>query len=317
MSILLALIVIAVGLWLFGPREPVDTAISFDADRIGSDLDAYLAQSEAAFDDIEPGTQKQIVWAFPNSKAKTPFALVYLHGFSASAGETRPLSDLAAADLQSNLFYTRLAGHGRGGAAMAEPTVNDWMNDTAEAIAIANRLGNKTILIAVSTGGTLAALAALHPDLMNQIDGIVFIAPNFKLAASTAEVLTMPFARNIVPQIVGKERGFVPQNELHAKFWTERYPSTALLPMAAAVKHARSQFYHNTQIPALFIFSDNDAVVDHTATRAIIEKWGGATQIVNVDDSDDPNHHVIAGDALSPSTTQRLARDIATWARAL
>lgn len=315
--VLIALIVILAGLWVFGPREPVDTALRFDPAVIGEDIDAYLAEGEARFDDIVEDAQKQLVWAFPASRAKTPVSLVYIHGFSASPGEIRPAPDLAAEALGANLFYTRLAGHGRSDEAMAEPTVQDWLDDVAEAIAIGERLGERVVLIGTSTGGTLAAIAALHPDLKDRIAGIVFVSPNFKVQAAGSEVLTAPFARQLVPLIVGAERSFEPENELHAQFWTERYPSTALLPMAASVAHANAQFYENTSIPALFVFSDDDQVVDHTVTRQIAERWGGPAEIVSVEETEDPYRHVIAGDALSPSNSQMMADMIADWVNGL
>ena len=70
--------------------------------------------------DIRPGLQKEIVWANPATKTKTPLAIVYIHGFSASKGEVRPLPDKVASALGANLFFTRLTGHGEDGAAMAE-----------------------------------------------------------------------------------------------------------------------------------------------------------------------------------------------------
>jgi alpha-beta hydrolase superfamily lysophospholipase len=315
--VLIALIVILAGLWVFGPREPVETALRFDPAVIGEDIEAYLAEREARFDDIVEDAEKQLVWAFPASRAKTPVALVYVHGFSASPGEIRPTPDLAAEALGANLFYTRLAGHGRSDDAMAEPTVQDWLNDVAEAVAIGERIGERVVLIGTSTGGTLAAIAALHPDLKDRIAGIVFVSPNFKVQAAGSEVLTAPFARQLVPLIVGAERSFEPENELHAQFWTERYPSTALLPMAASVAHANAQFYENTSIPALFVFSDDDQVVDHTVTRQIAERWGGPAEIVAVEETEDPYRHVIAGDALSPSNSQMMADMIADWVNGL
>lgn len=305
------------GLWLFGPREPVNTTIRFEPTSLGEDIESYLAQNEARFNDIEEGLHKEIIWAYPASKAKTPFSLVYIHGFSASRGETYPLTETAAASLNANIFYTRLAGHGRSNSAMAEPTVQDWLDDAAEAIAIGKRIGEKTILVTTSTGGTIAAIAAFDGSLRNQIDGIVFIAPNFKLGSSARAVLTLPFARTFVPLIVGAERSFEPQNEQHAQFWTERYPSSALLPMAAAVKHTDNLLYERTTIPALFMFSDADTIVNHARTRQIYERWGGKKQIETVEDSQDPYNHVIAGDTLSPNTTERLAGVIAGWVNEL
>ena len=93
--------------------------------------------------DIRPGLQKEIVWADPATKAKTPLAIVYIHGFSASKGEVRPLPDKVAAALGANLFYTRLTGHGQDGAAMANGSVNAWINDYAEAIAIGRAIGDR------------------------------------------------------------------------------------------------------------------------------------------------------------------------------
>ena len=315
--ILIALIVILAALWVFGPREPADTAIRFDDSAIGADIDAYLAAQENRFDDIVEGAEKQIVWAFPASKSKTPVALVYVHGFSASAGEIRPSTDLAAEQLGANIFYTRLTGHGRDGDAMAQASMNAWVNDVAEAIAIGEQLGEKVVLIGTSTGGTLAAIAALHPDLADRIDGLVFVSPNFRVKASGSQILTAPFSRTLVPLIVGAERGFEPENALHAQFWTERYPSTALLPMAATVKHASGLFYENATKPALFVFSDADQVVDHTVTRQIAERWGGPSEVLPVDEADDPYMHVLAGDALSPSNNQMMADTIARWVGAL
>lgn len=315
--VLLAIIVCLAALWVFGPREPVDTTIRFDPASLRDDIETHLSTSEARFDDIVEGAEKQIVWAFPNSKAKTPVALVYVHGFSASAGEIRPAPDLAAEALGANLFYTRLAGHGRSGAAMAEPTVQDWIDDVAEAVGIGERIGERVVLIGTSTGGTLLAIAALHPDLAERIDAMVFVSPNFRVKAQGSEILTAPFARQIVPLIVGAERGFEPENELHARFWTERYPSSALLPMAATVAHARGLFYENATIPAMFVFSDADQVVDHAATRQVEARWGGASEIVAITQSDDPYDHVIAGDALSPSNNQMVADTIVRWVNEL
>ncbi|HMQ58164.1 MAG TPA: alpha/beta hydrolase, partial [Rhizobiaceae bacterium] len=65
--------------------------------------------------------------------------------------------------------------------------------------------------------------------------------------------------------------------------------------------------------PALFIFSDKDGVVRPELTRAIAAKWGAPHEVVVVDDSEDPSNHVIAGDALSPSTTELLTAKIGEW----
>lgn len=309
----LLLIIGLAALYLFGPREPVDTTLRFQPSQLSDDLDAYLAESEASDADVLPYTAKEIVWAYPNSKAKTPIALVYIHGFSATKGETRPMPDIAAKALGANLFYTRLKGHGAGSEAMAKPTVQDWIDDTAEAIEIGTRLGEKVVVMGVSTGAPLAAFAALHPQLKDKVDGYILISPNFKILNAASTLLTLPYARNWVPLIAGAERSFETSNDLHAKFWTSTYPMTAVLPMAEMVRQSRSLPFENIDEPALFIYSEADTVVDNTVSKKIMDRWGGDTQLHLVENADDKSNHVIAGDALSPNKTDEVAKAVTDW----
>ena len=156
---LIVIAVLAIA-FLLGPRVAVDTTVSFDPAAIGADPQAYLASQEAAVKGHPARPEKEIIWADPATKAKTPLAIVYIHGFSASKGEVRPLPDKVAAALGANLFYTRLTGHGQDGAAMADGSVNAWINDYAEAIAIGRAIGGKVVVIGTSTGASLATWAA-------------------------------------------------------------------------------------------------------------------------------------------------------------
>ena len=106
----IAFLTIAGGLaFAFGPRPVADTSIDFSETTLPDDLDRYLEQSEAGFEDIRPGSERQIVWAYPASRARTPLALVYIHGFSAGPGETRPLPDLVASEVGRKTFLLRPA----------------------------------------------------------------------------------------------------------------------------------------------------------------------------------------------------------------
>lgn len=316
--IVAAVLSVAVALlYVFGPREPVDLAVDVDTEAIVADPVAYLEKTESTVDGIREGMAKEIVYAFPNSRAKTPFALVYLHGFSASKNEIRPVPDEIASRLGANLFLTRLAGHGQDGAAMGRATVNDWMNDVAEALAIAETLGERTIVIGTSTGATLATLAATEPGLRDKIDAIIQVSPNYALKNKTARVLDFPFAERIVNLVEGKERSFEPVNELHATNWTPTYPTRSLMPMAAVMREVRGRTVENIDVPTLFIFDEEDTVVDHDRTRAVAARWGKARGVpVHIEllhGTDDPYRHVIAGDSLSPSTTDEAIELMIAW----
>ena len=319
-KIMWTLIVLIAGfavLYAVGPRTPVDTEISVDTRSIGADPEAAIARSEANVPGIREGAEKQIVWAFPQSRARTPLAIVYVHGFSASAQEVRPLPDLVARALGANLFFTRLTGHGQNGEALARATVNDWINDLAEALAVGKALGGKVVVMATSTGGSLVTWAAAQPDLARNMDAVVLISPNYQLKAPGSFLLTQPWGMQMADMIVGPERSFEPRNEGHARHWTTRYPTRALMPMAASVDLANSVFPEMIDLPALFIYAPGDAVVDQTATAAKAAKWAGPHAVVEVTDSVNPSQHVIAGDILSPNTTQRLADRTVAWIRGL
>lgn len=313
----IVLIIAAAAVFLLGPRTEVSTRITFEAASIGENIEAYLETREARFADIREGLQKKIVWAYPLSKAKTPISIVYIHGFSASSGEVRPLPDLVAERLGANLFYTRLTGHGRTGDAMGEATVEAWINDTAEALEIGRRLGERVIIMATSTGGSLDTWAAAQPRLINGVAGIVNISPNYGINNPAARAMTWPWAKQLIELVEGKRRSFEPANELHRRYWTHEYPSAVALQVAEIVELANDAEIHNIQVPALFIFSEDDKVVRPDKTRLIAETWGASTQIVLVGNSDDPNNHVIAGDARSPSTTADIADIITGWIEAL
>lgn len=317
-ALALALLAAICLLWIFGPREPVDLAARVDPAPIAADPAGYLAAQEATFFDITPGTEKRILWAGAPG-ARTDLSVLYVHGFSASSEEIRPVPDEVAAALGANLVFTRLAGHGRGGAAMAEPQLGDWMADMSEALAVARAVGERVLILSVSTGGTLTALALTQPDLAEDVMGAAFLSPNFGLHARSEFLLTLPGARWTVPLLIGQERGFAPHNAAQERYWTTRYPTVALLPMAAAARAARAASYERVTVPALFLFSEADLVVSPRETRKIAARWGAPAQVetLTLTEGDDPMSHIIAGDIMSPGSTAATTAAIVDWAQAL
>lgn len=322
LRLVLALVsVLAAGLVLlalFGPREEVDLARQFDTQSLGADIDAYLAREEAAHDGIVEGVEKQVIWAGAPGM-KTPISIIYLHGFSATSQEIRPVPDRVAEALGANLFYTRLSGHGRGGAAMAEPGVADWVRDLDEALAIGRALGERVLVISTSTGGTLAALAAQDPARAEAVVGMVLISPNFRIRNKAAMLLTWPAAQLWLPWLVGAERSFVPANADHEKYWTTAYPTVALVPMAALVKAVRGLDVSRAKMPVLAIYSDADQVVDAAESARVLARWGGEVTVEQVPPQAgmDPANHVIAGDIMSPGRNEETISAIVNWAEGL
>ena len=316
--VLLALFVVFGAAWFFAPQEPVDREIGFNANSLPEDLQPWLDKNEFQFSDLSPAAAKRIVWAGVPGK-KTPIAVIYLHGFSATSEEIRPVPDNVARALGANLFFTRLAGHGRSGEAMATATAGDWIEDLAEAMAIGRRLGDRVLVISTSTGSTLAAIGATDPDLSKDMAGVVMVSPNFGVASLAGKILDMPFARYWGPLVAGETRSFTPQNDAQARHWTTSYPTVALFPMAALVRHANALDYSAVKVPALVLYSPEDQVVSAAKTEAIMAGWGAPVQMEKrqMGPGDDSFSHVIAGDALSPGQTDATVQIIVDWAKAL
>ena len=316
--LILALVVLGVLAWQFGPYEPVEVDVAFDPRKFGEGVDVYLESVEAEFDDLTPGTEKRVIWAGAR-ETRTPVALLYVHGFSATSEELRPVPDRVAEALGANLVFTRLTGHGRPGAALGQATVKDWMADMAEALAVARAVGDEVIVMSTSTGGTLVAEAALQPELVEGVKAAVFVSPNFGLRNSAAPLLTLPGARRLIPVLAGRERSWTAANAEHERFWTTRYPTVAAVPLAALVQHAARQDYSKVTIPALFYFSPEDEIVRAEVTERIAAEWGGPAQTVLLPpEADvDPERHVIAGAIRSPGNTDAAVEVMLTWLKGL
>lgn len=290
----------------------------FDPTRLAGGIDAYFAAAEAPFDDITPGVQKRVIWA-ASPETRTPWAVVYLHGFSATSEEVRPLPDLVAQALGANLVYTRLAGHGRGSAPMAEATLGAWMDDVSEALAVARAVGERVLVMGTSTGATLATLALGDAAERVSVAGVVMVSPNYRPRNPLSAILTWPGVRWWGPLLAGQERNFEPHSDAQAQYWTTRYPTVATLPMGAAVLAARRADHAALVLPALFVFSDADQVVDARTTRQVAAAWGGPVKLhpVQMGPRDDPSSHVIAGDIMSPDQTEGVARAVLDWVAGL
>mmetsp|Transcript_29426 Transcript_29426/g.57578 ORF Transcript_29426/g.57578 Transcript_29426/m.57578 type:complete len:330 (-) Transcript_29426:1227-2216(-) len=316
--VLLALLVAGFGLWLFGPYEDATLTPTAGAADIGPDLDAHFAAGEGAYDDITPGVEKRVVWAGAPGQ-ETEWSVLYVHGFSATSEEIRPVPDRVAEGLGANLIYTRLRGHGRSGDALAEGSVRAWVDDLAEGLAAARIAGQKTLILSTSTGGTLVAALSQNDTLMQDVAGVVFISPNFGIANPVARLLSWPAARYWLPVLAGQRRAFTPRNEAHATYWTTEYPSVAVMPMAALIDASMEMDHSQSTLPALFWFSNDDSVVRPNLSAQVAAQWGGPVEVVNpiMTTADDPQSHVIAGDIMSPVQTETAVLGILEWAQKL
>ena len=291
---------------------------NFNPNLIGSNIDQYLKEIEGQFLDIKEGVKKKVIWAGEINK-KTPISIVYIHGFTASSEEVRPLPDKIADDLNANLFFTRLTGHGRNPTAMETCSIPNWMKDLHEAIEIGSRIGEKVILMSSSTGGTISVTSALDKEISQKILGYIFMSPNFGINNKFANMISWPLSEYWLKLILGKNIKHNPRNDLNKKFWTMSYPTNALIPMGKLIKEVNKYDYSTVDKPALFYFSMEDKVVDPNKIKKFISNWGGkiTTKIVRLSSKDDKFSHVLAGDIISPYQTEHAKLIMVNWIKNL
>ncbi|MEM8884243.1 MAG: alpha/beta fold hydrolase [Planctomycetota bacterium] len=302
--ILLALVILVI-LIAVGPRAGFDAA-PVDI-TLPDDLDTYLRDRER---DVPPAVAKTIVWRDPQSKRRTKLALVYLHGFSATRIEINPACALLAQMLDANLYFTRLDGHGLGSEALGAASATQWYRDTAEAVAIGRRLGERVVVIGTSTGATLASLYLAH-EKTAELQACILLSPNFRESDPMARILRWPWAPLVAPIFI-PEHSFEPANEEMARWWTTRYPSPVLFEMASIVEAAVASDFDAIGAPVLCLVDDADRVVRADFTRTLL---AGTNVVVEPFVTDDPNRHVLAGNVLSPRTTLPLVERLARFIR--
>jgi esterase/lipase len=295
--------------YVLGPRARVSG--SWEEPVPPSDVVAHVRRLEAAVPAVRPGDQEEIVWAAESEGSPTPVSLVYLHGFSADRHEVEPLITLIARDLGANVYFARLKGHGRDGEAMGQARAEDWLEDALEAVAIGGRIGGRVVLIGTSTGGTLATWAATRPEVKPRLGALLLVSPNFRVKDRSSRVLLWPWGGLIARAILGPERCFEAENLEQERHWTTCYPTSALLPMMALVEHVRTSDLGGIETPVFLAYSPEDQVVDPSETERLFPTFGSSSKVLHVvRDVGDPASHVLAGDILSPATTDGLALEM-------
>ena len=295
---------------LAGPRA--ETALVWTDVAVPAEVDAWLATKEAERGNVEPGKEKGIVWA-DSVGVRTPLSVVYLHGFSASRVEAAPYPDSVAAALGANLFYTRLAGHGRDGDAFGASTAEDWYQSTVEAIRVAEAVGDSIVVIGLSTGATLAAAASLEPELSRRWKAQIWISPNFTIHDPRSEMLLWPWGHVLLRLIQGETYAWEPQNERHARIGNTEYPSRVLLEVSSLTDAVRELPFGDISVPTFLMYSKDDTVVDAGATERLYGDITAPKDSVLVRRALDRNMHVLVGDALGPENTLPLARRTTDW----
>ncbi|MCU0618395.1 MAG: alpha/beta hydrolase [Gemmatimonadaceae bacterium] len=320
--LLLAFVVFGL-VFAVGPRTPV---IEPDPARVLADvptelraLPSWVAARERAAGVRDTAVQARVVFA--GDTVRTPWAVVYLHGFSGTRLEADPVPSLVARALGANLHEVRLTGHGLDGAALASASAEAWMGDALRALAVGRRLGDSVVVIGLSTGGTLATwLAARRDSTGPRPDKVVLISPNFGPKDQRTKAALLPWAPVLLPKLIptvvlGDTANRDPDIR---RMSTKVFPVTAVLPMQGLVDHVLHMPLRSYTAPTLAIWNPEDPVVLSKATAAWLKGLEARKLVVEREElapQPTENQHVITGRLLAPSTVDRVSDRVVRFVR--
>ena len=277
----LALILLILGaLWIFGPKPPVPQ-LNGDMRSIDlslEELESQIQESEAAISTIKPDNEARIVWAKGYEYEKSPYSVVYLHGFSASQGEGDPIHRDFAKRYGCNLYLARLQSHG---VDVAEPLMDldaeKLMESAKHAISIGNKIGEKTLVMSTSTGGTLSLyLAASHPDLA----GLICYSPNIDIKDASSELLVKPWGLQMARWVMGGKYREYEASEDEKKYWNTRYRLESLVTLKSLVKATmKEEVFQKVSSPVLLLYyfkseTEQDEVVSVSRMLEMYDQLG-------------------------------------------
>ncbi|SMD32216.1 hypothetical protein SAMN04488029_0559 [Reichenbachiella faecimaris] len=303
---MIAIILLVFLVYWQGPR-PVFEKVSSNIETLDisiDKIDSTIATFESQFPNIKPENESRIIWA--DSVRKTPYAMVYLHGFSAGVMESDPVHQTLAKKYGCNLYLARLSHHGLSGSDAFEGlTPAALMHSAAEAIAVGHVIGEKVILISCSTGGTLSIyLTANNPDL---IAAQIMYSPNTAIDDPTAILLNKPWGRELTHLVLGDYRigDSTKVGTPIQRYWTLTYRSEALVALQELLDQTMiDQIFEKIESPYFIgYYYKNDEESDHViSVPGIIDfdsKTNTPASLKRVVAFPDVGNHVMASDLQS------------------
>ena len=265
-------------LYFLGPN-PSTPIFSYELPNIpnNTNLDS-LVQAGEKLHKLKPNNEARIVWA-DSTHQPTEFAIVYLHGFSASQMEGGPVHENIAKAFHCNLYLARLAEHGIDSTDdLINLTAANYWESAKQAYAIGKKLGKKVIIMSTSTGGTLSLqLAAAYPE----IAGLIMYSPNVAINNPAAPLLNNPWGLQIARLVRGGNFANIQyKNNDYPKYWNIHYRLESTVELQNLIEATMTkELFAKVKQPSLVLYyykdeANQDKVVKVSAMKKMLSDLG-------------------------------------------
>ncbi len=222
---------------------------------------------------VKPGNEEKLIRKSPG---KTPIAILYIHGFSASRAEGEEVVDKLADTFSANTYYLRHPGHGTTPEDHRDRVFSDYLEEGRIALKMTKLLGDKVIIIGTSMGGLVATyLAANYPE---DVSGLILASPFYDFNDKTSRILNLYGGMSFTHLLFGKRRDvsyekWKPEMKHlstpeYDNYWTTKQYFEAILPLND-LRRAVSNENTFTKVMAptlLMYYYKNDKEKDKTAS---------------------------------------------------
>jgi esterase/lipase len=262
-------------------------------------LENYIRQNEAQHK-IKPENEARVIWANDSIKQKTEYAIVYLHGFSASQEEGDPVHTSIAKKFGCNLYLARLAEHGIDTTEqLMNLTAEKYWESVKQAYAIGRQLGHKVILMGTSTGGSNALqLAASYPG----ISSIILLSPNIAINDPNAWMANNPWGLQIARTVKGSDYITTKdQREIYKKHWYSHYRLEGVVALQEYLETTMlPETFSKVKQPTLLLYYykddiQQDSVVKVSAMLKMFDELGTVSEQKRKVAMPNTGDHVIGG----------------------
>lgn len=320
LKITLAILICLIVVYIFGPRMPRPN-FSSKLPPIAcstNQLDNYIHEKEKQLG-IKHDNQSRIIWQNDTLKQPTNFALLYLHGFSASWYEGEPSHRLFAKTTNMNAYFPRLATHGINTEnALMEMTPDTLYQSAKEALMIARKLGRQVIIMSTSTGGTLSLKLAAHfPKLVHSL---ILYSPNIAINDASAFILDKPWGLQIARKVLGSNyRELTPKDSIDSKYWYNKYRIESLVYLQQLVSSTMTEkTFRKIKCPLFlgYYYKDEkhqDQVVKVDAMLKMFDQIATPSRLKQKHAFPEANTHVIANGHFSSTSEQVLKQTLNFW----